>query len=61
MKLSDVQKIARKTGIKDSWRHSKPYLIKAIQRKEGNFDCFGSAKNVCDQANCLWRKDCLHK
>jgi hypothetical protein len=35
-------------------------LIRGIQLKEGNFDCFASAmEGSCDQALCLWRDDCL--
>jgi hypothetical protein len=35
-------------------------LIRAIQRKEGNFDCFATAhEGVCDQGGCLWRTDCF--
>jgi len=35
-------------------------LIHAIQRTEGNFDCFGKAVDgVCDQESCLWRETCV--
>jgi hypothetical protein len=35
-------------------------LIKAIQIKEGNFDCFATAYGgVCDQTGCRWREDCF--
>lgn len=38
----------------------KAELIRAIQRTDGNFDCFGRAKSgQCSQINCLWREDCL--
>ncbi|MEW6327507.1 MAG: hypothetical protein AB1487_07940 [Thermodesulfobacteriota bacterium] len=33
--------------------------IRAIQRAEGNFDCFGTAIVYCDQADCCWRFACL--
>jgi hypothetical protein len=59
MRLIDIEKKARSLGIKDTWKYSKKELIRAIQRKEGNFDCFGTAVNYCDQFNCLWRQDCL--
>jgi hypothetical protein len=60
MRLSEVEKRAKALKIKDTWRLSKKDLIKTIQRTEGNFDCFGSAKrNSCDQINCIWRIDCL--
>jgi hypothetical protein len=59
MRLSEIEKRAKNLGIRDTWRLSKKELIKTIQRKEGNFDCFGSARNFCDQLNCVWRADCI--
>ncbi|MFA5311615.1 MAG: hypothetical protein WC355_04845 [Candidatus Omnitrophota bacterium] len=59
MRLSEIEKKAKSLGIKDTWRLSKKELIKTIQRKEGNFDCFGSARNFCDQLGCAWRADCV--
>lgn len=59
MRLSQVEKKAKSMGIKDTWKFSKKELIKAIQRGEGNFDCFGTAKNNCVQVACCWREDCL--
>lgn len=59
MRLIEIQKIARKKGIKDLSKFKKPELIRTIQRKEGNFDCFGRTTSYCDQSSCLWRKDCL--
>jgi len=59
MKLAEIEKKARVVGIKDTWKYSKKDLIKTIQRKEGNFDCFGTATNYCDQSACYWRGDCL--
>ena len=37
----------------------KEDLIRAIQEKEGNFPCFGSAMEHCSQEDCCWREDCL--
>lgn len=59
MRLSEIEKKARSLGIKDTWRYSKKELIKTIQRTEGSFDCFGMAKNSCDQMSCCWRADCI--
>ena len=59
MRLSEIEKKARESGAKDTWKLSKKELIRTIQRKEGNFDCFGSARNNCDQLACCWRGDCL--
>jgi hypothetical protein len=59
MKLQEIKNIAKKMSIK-AGSMKKTELIRAIQRAEGNFDCFGTAKSgECDQINCLWREDCL--
>ena len=59
MKLEDVRQIAKSRGV-HSGRLSKVDLIKTLQAKEGNFDCFATAfHGVCDQVDCLWRKDCF--
>lgn len=59
MRLSEIEKRARNLGIKDTWKYSKKDLVKTIQRQEGNFDCFGTATNFCDQVSCCWKSDCL--
>lgn len=61
MKLSEIQKKAHELGIKGANKYSKTDLIKAIQRKEGNFDCFGTAVVFCDRTACCWYSDCLKK
>lgn len=59
MKIQEIKAIAKTRGIK-AGNLKKPELIQAIQKAEGNFDCFGSATSgYCDQTNCLWREDCL--
>ena len=59
MKLQKIRAMAKAKSIKIE-DLKKPELIRAIQRAEGNFDCFGSAASgFCDQANCLWREDCM--
>ena len=58
MKVKDAQKIASGVGVKVRGL-SKEERIRAIQKAEGNFDCFGTAKDYCDQVNCLFRRDCL--
>ncbi len=58
MKVEEIKKIAQKMGVPAIGAKSE--IIKSIQRKEGNFDCFGTAANgFCDQAMCLWKADCL--
>ena len=59
MKYKEIKTIAEKRGIASAGI-AKDDLIRAIQRAEGNFDCYGSAVNgYCDQEGCLWREDCL--
>ncbi len=59
MKIERIRTIARSHGVNSS-RQGKRELIRAIQRQEGNFDCFATAYNgICDQYHCLWRKDCF--
>lgn len=59
MRLSEIEKKARDLGIKDTWKYSKTQLVKTIQRREGNFDCFGTARGNCNQIACCWRTDCI--
>lgn len=59
MKLSDIERKARNVGIKNVWSYSKADLVHSIQKKEGNFACFGTAQNSCDQLSCCWKEDCL--
>jgi hypothetical protein len=59
MRLSEIEKRARSLGLKDTWKYSKKELVKSIQRKEGNFDCFSTAGTYCSQMSCCWRDDCL--
>lgn len=59
MRLAEVENKARTMGLKDTWKFSKKDLIRTIQRAEGNFPCFGTAKGSCEQMACCWRADCL--
>ncbi len=59
MRITEIEKKARSLGLKDTWKYSKKDLIRTIQRKEGSFDCYGTAKGYCDQLACCWRSDCL--
>jgi len=38
---------------------TKTELIRRVQKAEGNFDCFGTAKDYCDQFQCCFREDCF--
>jgi len=59
MRLVEIDKKAKALGIKDTWKYSKKELIRAIQRAEGNTECFATNKRDCDQFNCCFRSDCL--
>ena len=59
MHMQEIREIAKVHGIKTA-KLSKESVIKQIQRKEGNFDCFATAVDrQCDQTGCLWREDCF--
>lgn len=59
MKLQKIKAIAKERGVRAE-NLEKGDLIRAMQRVEGNFDCYGSATSgECDRMNYLWRKDCL--
>lgn len=62
MKVSEIRERARAMGIKGSSAMRKGEMIRAIQRAEGNNDCFGSSWRFdCQQFDCCWRGDCLTK
>lgn len=60
MNMKEIREMARQLGVR-SIRMRKADLIRAIQRAEGNFDCYGTAtEEECDQEECLWREECFH-
>jgi hypothetical protein len=59
MKMNEITAIAKTYGIVPD-KLSKTDLIKTIQTREGNFDCFATAYNgECDQIGCCWREECF--
>jgi len=58
MTVKKVRKIAKDIGAKVKKNMKKTDIIYAIQKAEGNFQCFDTAKGFCDQADCAWKKDC---
>jgi len=58
MKMNEIRTLAKSLGI-NSFGKSKVELIREIQRKQGNFDCFGTAMDYCDQLECIFRTSCL--
>ena len=59
--MKELHKIAKDLGIENYLSMDKLNLVKAIQKAESNFPCFGTADVFCDQYSCLFRKDCLNK
>jgi hypothetical protein len=60
MTVKQLKEIAKAKGVRVGNMRKKATLIKAIQKAEGSFDCFGTAmQGSCDQMYCLWRDDCL--
>ena len=60
MKLREIKVIAKGKSVK-AGNMKKAELIKAIQKAEGNFDCFETAiLGECNQPDCLWKGDCLN-
>lgn len=58
MKMQDVRKLAKALGI-NSFGKKKVDLVREIQRKEGNFDCYQRSQAWCDQLECAFRESCL--
>jgi hypothetical protein len=58
VKMQEIRILAKNLGV-NSFGKTKAALIREIQRAEGNFDCFGSAENHCDQVDCCFRALCF--
>jgi hypothetical protein len=56
--MTAILSLARRYGISPAGR-TLIDLVRAIQRHEGNFECFGTARDYCDQNRCLFRPLCL--
>jgi hypothetical protein len=42
------------------YRMKKTGIIRAIQRKEKNIECYGTARvDICQEKACLRKSDCL--
>lgn len=62
MNLSEIRARSRILGMAGTAKLKKAELIRAIQRAEGNPDCFGASWRFdCPQLACCWRQDCLTK
>jgi hypothetical protein len=58
MKMQEVRQKAKAFHI-SSFGKTKVALIREIQKAEGNFDCFKTASDYCDQWACCFRADCF--
>lgn len=59
VKLEDIRGIAKEYGIKNARKLTKTELVREIQRQEGNYDCYATARvSDCGELNCQWRDDC---
>lgn len=59
MNMHEIHHIAKSLGIQPEHMY-KIELIRCIQKAEGNYDCFATARNgECDQLDCRWREDCF--
>ena len=59
MKLEAIRSIAKSMGIAPA-NQFKTELIRNIQAKEGNYDCYATAYGgECNQGDCSWREDCF--
>jgi hypothetical protein len=58
MKMTEIRAIARERGL-NCGRMNKTELVHAIQRQEGNVECYNSGQvQSCGQDRCLWHADC---
>lgn len=58
MKVTEIKKKAQELGVTPG-KMIKADLIRAIQKHEGNSECYHSKKIQCDERECCWRKDCM--
>jgi len=59
MKFQEIQKMAKGMGV-NTYRMKKTDIIRTIQRKENNIECYGTDRaDSCQEQSCLWRSDCL--
>lgn len=62
MNLTEVREIIARMGLGEAKKLRKGDAIRAIQRAEGNRECFGADWRFdCPQQACCWRQDCLTK
>jgi len=58
--MQEIRKLGKEKNLTFKVGTTKIEAVRAIQRTEGNFDCFARAENkYCDQTNCLFYQDCM--
>ncbi len=57
MRMAEIKAKAKKLKLNPG-KMKKMDLIRTIQTREGNYACFQTEKDSCDQSECCWRKDC---
>ena len=57
MTIRQARDKAKDLKVKNYAKLSKDQLIWAIQKAEGNTDCYKRIEN-CWQMDCCWRSDC---
>lgn len=60
MKMGEIRSKAKELGVKAKASIKKDDLIHVIQAAEGNFPCFKTANDYCDQSGCCFRSMCLN-
>jgi len=58
MSMPEIKIKAKALGITPG-KMKKTELIHAIQRAEGNTQCFGWSNGQCSNIDCCFMKDCL--
>ncbi len=58
LKMKDIKLKAKALGVEPG-KMKKTALIHAIQRAEGNTQCFGTADGHCPNTDCCFMSDCL--
>jgi hypothetical protein len=60
LKIEKHQRARKDLGLKRDFLDLTE-LIRSIQRREGNLDCFGRGQAHCEEPECSWRLYCLEQ
>jgi hypothetical protein len=59
MKFNEIRNMAKGMGT-NTYGMKKTDVVRAIQRKENNIDCYATQRvDICNEEACLWRNDCI--